>query len=235
MKARIATVLSLSGVLVAGSAAALVNNQVLQSAQPGSASGSNVTLVLGTPVPARTEPAPTSSSAAPSSSVPLSQPVMYQVGDAGVVTLDTAGDVLAVVAATPSAGWTVLVAESIDAYNVSVQLLAGATLVEFRANLSMGVVVTSVESREVDLTSTSFRSQCQPGAPLQVAPRPRPPAPRQPRSLPTRAPPRRRLPPPTTTTTAVATTAPTTALTTTATTAATTSTPVMVAATTTER
>ena len=34
------------------------------------------------------------------------QPVMYQVGDAGVVTLDTAGDVLAVVAATPSAGWT---------------------------------------------------------------------------------------------------------------------------------
>ena len=115
MKARIATVLSLSGVLVAGSAAALVNNQVLQSAQPGSASGSNVTLVLGTPVPARTEPAPTSSSAAPSSSVPLSQPVMYQVGDAGVVTLDTAGDVLAVVAATPSAGWTVLVAESIDA------------------------------------------------------------------------------------------------------------------------
>ena len=156
MKARIATVLSLSGVLVAGSAAALVNNQVLQSAQPGSASGSNVTLVLGTPVPARTEPAPTSSSAAPSSSVPLSQPVMYQVGDAGVVTLDTAGDVLAVVAATPSAGWTVLVAESIDAYNVSVQLLAGATLVEFRANLSMGVVVTSVESREVDLTSTSL-------------------------------------------------------------------------------
>lgn len=155
MKARIATVLSLSGVLVAGSAAALVNNQVLQSAQPGSASGSNVTLVLGTPVPARTEPAPTSSSAAPSSSVPLSQPVMYQVGDAGVVTLDTAGDVLAVVA-TPSAGWTVLVAESIDAYNVSVQLLAGATLVEFRANLSMGVVVTSVESREVDLTSTSL-------------------------------------------------------------------------------
>ena len=156
MKARIATVLSLSGVLVAGSAAELVNNQVLQSAQPGSASGSNVTLVLGTPVPARTEPAPTSSSAAPSSSVPLSQPVMYQVGDAGVVTLDTAGDVLAVVAATPSAGWTVLVAESIDAYNVSVQLLAGATLVEFRANLSMGVVVTSVESREVDLTSTSL-------------------------------------------------------------------------------
>ena len=156
MKARIATVLSLSGVLVAGSAAALVNNQVLQSAQPGSASGSNVTLVLGTPVPARTEPAPTSSSAAPSSSVPLSQPVMYQVGDAGVVTLDTAGDVLAVVAATPSAGWTVLVAESIDAYNVSVQLLAGATLGEFRANLSMGVVVTSVESREVDLTSTSL-------------------------------------------------------------------------------
>ena len=156
MKARIATVLSLSGVLVAGSAAALVNNQVLQRAQAGSASGSNVTLVLGTPVPARTEPAPTSSSAAPSSSVPLSQPVMYQVGDAGVVTLDTAGDVLAVVAATPSAGWTVLVAESIDAYNVSVQLLAGATLVEFRANLSMGVVVTSVESREVDLTSTSL-------------------------------------------------------------------------------
>lgn len=156
MKARIATVLSLSGVLVAGSAAALVNNQVLQSAQPGSASGSNVTLVLGTPVPARTEPAPSSSSAAPSSSVPLSQPVMYQVGDAGVVTLDTTGDVLAVVAATPSAGWTVLVAESIDAYNVSVQLLAGATLVEFRANLSMGVVVTSVESREVDLTSTSL-------------------------------------------------------------------------------
>jgi hypothetical protein len=81
---------------------------------------------------------------------------MYQVGDAGVVTLDTTGDVLAVVAATPSAGWTVLVAESIDAYNVSVQLLAGATLVEFRANLSMGVVVTSVESREVDLTSTSL-------------------------------------------------------------------------------
>jgi len=75
---------------------------------------------------------------------------MYQVGDAGLVTLDTAGDVLTVVSVTPNAGWTVVKAESYSANDIEVKLQSGNTLVEFKANLQLGVITTSVESKLID-------------------------------------------------------------------------------------
>lgn len=157
MRARWTTVLSLGGVLFAGTAAALVNTQVLQSSGDNGGLGSEISVAVAPPaatgagvdgggkvsaatlVPASVAPA-----------VPVASQAMYQIGEAGAVTLDTAGDSLTVVAAVPSAGWSVLQVEQVDAYNIEVQLQSGSTLVEFRANLLFGVVSTSVESMTAD-------------------------------------------------------------------------------------
>lgn len=151
MKARLTSVISLAGVLVAGSAAALVNTQVLQSSSPsrsnqvvdlsttttvagGSVVGTEVTdstlVITGAPIEAGTQ-------------------ADYRIGDAGVVTLDTAGEVLSIVSVTPSSGWVVVDAEQEDRFHVEVGFRSGNLLVEFHASYLFGVVVTAVESEVV--------------------------------------------------------------------------------------
>jgi hypothetical protein len=73
---------------------------------------------------------------------------MYQIGDSGTVTLDTAGDVLTIVGVTPAEGWTVTKSEIEDAFNAEIKFQSGAIEVEFHANLLLGVVTTSVESND---------------------------------------------------------------------------------------
>ena len=160
MKGRITTVLSLAGVLAAGSAAAMVNTQVLQNTESSSsgqvATGSSDNSDPTTPVTVATGDTVTENSVTGSavtkikSSVVSATQAMYQVGDAGLVTLDTAGDVLTVVSVTPNAGWTVVKAESYSANDIEVKLQSGNTLVEFKANLQLGVITTSVESKLID-------------------------------------------------------------------------------------
>ncbi len=160
MKTSLATVFSLSGVLVAGSAAAVVNTQVLNGAD---ASGTSISVVADTVAAAPTDPGPTSvvsvsttvaTSATPttaptSQTEPESTQAVYAIGAAGTVTLDTAGGALTVAATTPAAGWEVSKAESNDALNVEVTFQSADTVIEFKANLLFGVVGTSVETTSV--------------------------------------------------------------------------------------
>ena len=160
MKLRISTIISLVGVLGAGSAAALVNTQVLQNAETNSngdvsIAGPSGTEVTGTSVAGDEVTKLNAEVTKINSSVLTSTQAMYQIGDAGVVTLETAGDVLTVVSATPNAGWTVVSAESNGASNIEVKLLSGTTLVEFKASLLNGVITTSVESKFVGTTPGS--------------------------------------------------------------------------------
>lgn len=151
MKARLTSVVSLTGVLVAGSAAALVNTQVLQSSSPSRSNQvadlSTTSTVAGGPV--------VGTEVTDSTLVITGDPAEgatqadYRIGDAGVVTLDTAGEVLSIVAVTPSSGWVVVDAEQEDRFHVEVGFRSGDLLVEFHASYLFGVVVTSVETEVV--------------------------------------------------------------------------------------
>jgi hypothetical protein len=178
MKTKIAAALSLAGVLVAGSAAALVNTQVLQNntddamtvpalAAPAGLlvtttttagvetslpiDATSTTVVGGAPstsvdstVPVSTAPAST----APTAGATPTQAV-YRIGDAGTVTLDTAGDRLTVVATAPGAGWQVGKVEQRSPLDIEIYFRSATVELEFKANLLFGVVSTSVESRNV--------------------------------------------------------------------------------------
>ncbi len=163
MKVRIATVLSLAGVLVAGSAAAMVNTQVLRSdggndVQIASdVTLSNVTIATGTVTTTPTDPA--SPTPTPTTVASSTTQAVYQIGEAGLVTLDSAGGVLTVVSVVPNPGWIVAEAESEDAYNVEVKFQSAFTVLEFRANLLFGVIGTSVESKNLDLGPVATTSE----------------------------------------------------------------------------
>jgi hypothetical protein len=74
---------------------------------------------------------------------------VYRIGDAGTVTLDTAGDRLTVVAATPGAGWQVGKVEQYGPLDIEIYFRSATVELEFKANLLFGVVSTSVESRNI--------------------------------------------------------------------------------------
>ena len=149
VKARIATLLSLTGVLVAGSAAALVNSQVLSASDNVWASDPMITLAVDSTAATTDSSAPVLPTVA-AASAPV-QPV-YQVGDAALITLDTSGGVLTVASVTPGTGWAVVGSRSIGATDIEVQLQGGNSLVAFRAKLALGVVITSVEVVEPPAT-----------------------------------------------------------------------------------
>ena len=163
MKTKIAMVISIAGVLVAGSAAALVNTQVLG----GSASASSP-LVIHNGSPAKqTTPtvtvattATTPVAVAPATPVrpaaaPAPTQAVYAIGDAGTVTLDTAGDMLTIIAVTPTDPWIVTKSETQDSTDVEIRFQNGTTEVEFHANLLFGVVATAVDSHDSSATSNS--------------------------------------------------------------------------------
>ncbi len=159
--------ISIAGVLVAGSAAALVNAQVLTGNASTSAfsvdqtsptSSTPNTAEAGTQDPKVTTTVATTT-APKAAAIPQvaasSTQAVYAIGDAGSVTLDTSGDVLTIVNVTPVAGWTVTKSEADDASTVEIGFQSGSTEVEFHANLLFGVVTTSVESKDVSVTSNS--------------------------------------------------------------------------------
>ena len=147
MKARVATVLSLTGVLVAGSAAALVNTQVLRNAERSDSSSIVVLDASSASTSGSSAESTESSSTTIQVTVPNSQAAQltaYQVDTAGLVTLDQAGDVLRLESATPSTGWKVVGIQQIDSLNVKVLFQQDDTVVEFNANLLFGTVTPSV-------------------------------------------------------------------------------------------
>lgn len=147
----------MAGVLVAGSAAALVNTQVLGS---NNASNSGSPFVVDDVAQVR-QTVPTVTVASPVrtpavASLPAATRAVYAVGDAGTVTLDTAGDRLTIVAVAPAVGWTVTKSEADDANNVEVTLQSGTTDLEFHANMQFGVVTPSVETHDESATASSI-------------------------------------------------------------------------------
>jgi hypothetical protein len=158
MKARITTILSLTGVLVAGSAAAMVNTQVLQpsTTQPP---GAETVVNLTAPVGASSVPQQ------PFSAQPATEAV-YQISTAGAVTLDTSGDVLTVIATVPNPGWSVTRVTTTGT-NVAVVFQQGTTLVEFDASFVQGVVSTNVVASQV--VTTAPTEAAEPGEPAEPA------------------------------------------------------------------
>ncbi|MAT03579.1 MAG: hypothetical protein CL424_00815, partial [Acidimicrobiaceae bacterium] len=169
MKTKIAIALSLIGVLGAGSAAALVNTQILDGAVESGASkavlppASTIELsvpdaaqrsdAIGVEVPdpsSTTTTAPTTTIAATPASDRLTS---FEVGEAGVVTVDVLDGVLVLASAEPMPGWTVTKAEddsnddSSDSTNeVEVEFRSATIEVEFEAVLIDGRIVPKVES-----------------------------------------------------------------------------------------
>lgn len=166
MKTRIAMVISVAGVLVAGSAAALVNTQVLggSTAAPGLAvdaapqSEHTIPTTTAAPVPTTSvaAAAPAVVAAQRPAAAAVSTQAVYSIGTSGLVTLDTAGDVLTIVGVTPAAGWVVTKSENEDATNVEIKFQSGSIEAQFHANLLFGVVTTSVESNDTSTTTVSI-------------------------------------------------------------------------------
>ncbi len=170
MKSNVAVALSVAGVLVAGTAAALVNTEVLS----GSASESEPTTAEIVLSPSADPAAPVvvddiaangASSAtktigerAPAPTPPSGTEAVYEIGTSGTVTLDSAGGVLRVVELQPAAGWTVQANEQLSDQRIRVTFSNGSIEVDFDADLVLGVVGTSVASRDVSVPAAALPS-----------------------------------------------------------------------------
>jgi hypothetical protein len=166
MKTKIATALSLIGVLSAGSAAALVNTQILDSGPTKSGQSAAVPeQVASTTVPVSAAPSSTVSSTLPTTTAPtivVTTPstvaslaptgflTTYNVGDAGSVTLDVIDGKLTIVSSAPNAGWQVTKSEQEDDENkVEVDFQSATVRVEFEATFVNGQIVPEVSSSPV--------------------------------------------------------------------------------------
>jgi len=156
MKVRITTLLSLTGVLVAGSAAALVNTQVLSSTELRKSTASEISVADTQPptsATASTEVANKFAPLAPSLAPPAPR-ATFDVAPAGTVVLDSTGGVLTIVAVNPSEGWGVAESGVVDG-KVEVKFQSATQLVEFTASLVAGQVVTSTETTDLRATTVS--------------------------------------------------------------------------------
>ena len=131
VKARAAALLSLTGVLVTGGAAAFVNAQVLDStARPHSG---DVAITESAVAPtAATTPPPVTTAA-------------YLAGDAGRVVLDTADGGVRIVEVQPAAGWSVASSSTGADGVVRVTFTNGVDTVVFEADVDGPVLRTVVD------------------------------------------------------------------------------------------
>ena len=183
MKTKIATVLSLVGVLGAGSAAALVNTQILDNGPTQSGASAAVlpepssidlnvpemtldTLPFSTVTttdPMTTSPETTMPTVTlPPAALASGLLTAFNVGDAGVVTVDVIDGRLVLVSAEPKAGWTLSKAEDDSNEDsdtleneVEVEFMSASVLVEFEAHLVDGQIVPKVESKAIGATANT--------------------------------------------------------------------------------
>lgn len=158
MKTRVGTALSLVGVLAAGSLAALVNSQVLDTTSNRSVRASS-TDPWG---PSATQ-LDDSSSTTPKKSTEArlvkgsrrpGDPQVYAVGSAGTVTVTLRNGKLRLNNATPVGGWKVVSAEATGPTQVRVIFRGASTQVTFTAAVAGDKVVTVVS---VDQPTSSTR------------------------------------------------------------------------------
>lgn len=196
MKARMATILSLVGVLSAGSAAAMVNTRVLGDSAPAATTPALLS-VVGTPTSTSIQlpttvvvtvapagsAAPTSvatatantakvstqantnpvvvatvpTAPAPVTSAPASVPKVsvYNVGEAGAISIQSWDGTLSVTAVSPGAGWRVSGSNPSTVSSPATVVLASSSVeVTFTATLAGGNVVTNVTSRSLAVPTT---------------------------------------------------------------------------------
>ncbi len=174
MKTKIATALSLVGVLSAGSAAALVNTTILDSGptksgqsaavpeQVASTSRADASTTSSSSTIASTLPASTTASTTTSTTpstvpstlvvtVPAAAPTglltTFNVGDAGAVTVDVINGLLMIVSSTPNPGWQVAKSEQkIEENKVEVYFKSATVQIEFEATFVNGQIVPDVSS-----------------------------------------------------------------------------------------
>lgn len=148
MKTRMVTIISIAGVLVAGTAAAMVNTQIFES-EP--VAGESAVLLAPEPTTVALTPGVDASSAPSSNSAsaatgqgPLTE---FAIGEAGFVTVDVINDRLRIVSVDPSAGWSVVEQEEYPAGDhVEVTLASDSMRIEFEADLVNGRIVPELES-----------------------------------------------------------------------------------------
>ncbi|MFZ9481841.1 MAG: hypothetical protein ACO3AV_03010 [Ilumatobacteraceae bacterium] len=149
---RLTTIITVSVVLVAGSAAALVNSHVLTRSADNASSGVPLSIVE--------EPTTTVADTVPTT-IPVTESTLsptqsaYQADAAGQVVVDTDGGALSIVSVVPNDGYRVeSMSQGLDPNNVSVFFRApDGSLYEFHAGLMAGVVGASIAL--VDETSTT--------------------------------------------------------------------------------
>lgn len=168
MKTRMATLLSVAGVLAAGSAAALVNTQVLEGGDDGavSAEAAPVTLetnaagTLDATLAPTAAPATTPTTSSPptterssrrstTTSDPTQGQQVFQVGESGLVTVQRDGDTLTVIDATANSGWTVVSASAISPSEIRVVYRSSSVEVVFTAATAFGQIGTDVTARSL--------------------------------------------------------------------------------------
>jgi hypothetical protein len=167
--------LSIGGVLAAGSAAALVNAKVLDERSSGAPPAATALSTTSIPAGVQLTAAPTvppTSATPPSTTLPANTrapivvtapptttttvPVVttaagatqatYRLGDAGTALLDTAGGRLTVVRVVPNPGWSVDRAESDGPTSVEIRLESASGEVRFEASLVRGVVRVALDT-----------------------------------------------------------------------------------------
>jgi hypothetical protein len=105
-------------------------------------------------------PAATSTSAAPGGG---NNAVVYQIEDAGTVTVGNSGSALTVVSADPADGWTVEI-EAATGVEVEVDFRNGTRRVQFNAELEDGQVRVRVRERTTDRTGEDSTTTSMPGS-----------------------------------------------------------------------
>lgn len=151
MKTRTATILSLLGVMVAGSAAALVNTQVLNT-------NTDASVGAAAPITTMAPPATSVVPVATQAEAPSSNAVTYSVGDSGTVTLDRSGDSLVIADAVPAEGWTLVSADVTGPQQVRVIFRSASTEVAFTAASVGSDLVTDVTARDLAPSSSAGNS-----------------------------------------------------------------------------
>lgn len=169
MKTPLATSLSLVGVLLAGSAAALANTQILDGGEPASGASSAVLpdvapveLTVPGSVPPTSETPNAADTASSTTVAPRTEPTAseslttFNVGPAGAVTLDVIDGRLRLVEAVPDGGWTLGTSEEHAERNeVEVEFRSATTVVEFEAELVGDQIRPQVSSRSSVDAATS--------------------------------------------------------------------------------
>ncbi|MFW2335144.1 hypothetical protein [Ilumatobacter sp.] len=172
MKTKLAVALSMVGVLGAGSAAAVVNTQILDGGPAASGTSAAIlpppsTVDVTVPsvdvtMPATTLPGPTTGTEPPPSAIPIAVEsptpttpaasgflTAFNVGDAGIVTVDVLDGRIVLVSSEPLPGWRVTDVEPSDGGDVEVSFSSGTVRVEFTAELVDGQIVPRVESERI--------------------------------------------------------------------------------------